>query len=1140
MNWVQSSIRRPVTVSMFVIAVMLFGWVSLGRLPLNLLPDISYPSLTVQTDYLEAAPEEVEDIVTRPIEESVSVVPGLTRVSSVSRPGQSEVTLEFAWKTNMDLAVLEVREKLDAVNLPRDVRRPVLLRFDPSNDPVMRIQVTGASSLSRLRYLAEKEIKRGLESVDGVAAIKVLGGVEEQIRIEIDEKKLGETGIPITEVTRILGQENLNQASGSLYDLDANYMVRVLNQFRGVDEMRGVVLRDQGGRRVLLSDVARVTRGGKDRETITRLNGTESVELAVYKEGDANAVTVSRGVLARLDSMKKTNVFPKDVNHEVVFNQARFIEAAIDDVLQSAWIGGLLAVIVLFLFLRQLGPTVIISLAIPVSILATFAAMYQTGISLNLMSLGGVALGVGMLVDCSIVVLESVDRHRAEGTDLREAVFRGTEEVGMAITASTLTNVAVFAPMIFVEGIAGQLFKDQAVTITYTAVAALLVALTLIPMLLAFRMKRADPSFGESTGGGESRRPWVDKLTALWRFFAYSILTIVVADVRLLFRYIGRILGFVVSPLAAQWNRAYTRLASAYPAALEWALDHKFSVGVLTLAMCGFAAMLARGLGGELIPPMTQGEFAFEIRLPEGRGVEQTSRLMKEVEERVKADSSVRLVFSSIGGSNKNQFARDLREQHVAQLHAVMKDKGDKIGEEAAIDRIRSILREHPDVTYSFYRPALFSFKTPVEVEIYAEQMSEMRKAADLVVKRLERIPGLSDIITSARLGSPEIQVKFDRDKLNRLGLDEMQVASVLRNKIRGDVASRYREEEKQIEILVRVGEADRNAVDDIRNLMIQRAASGQAAVVSDPRDEVRTQSTDPLAPDSRTSALDSRQQQTAQGGQAGSSATQQQAQTRSVPIRLGSVASVITQRGPSEVRRIRGQRAAVVSANLTGRDLTTVTQEIRAELQKVREELPAYTTVALGGQNEEMESSFRSLKLALGLAVFLVYIVMASQFESLIHPLLILFTVPLGAVGVVYALALTGTTFNIMVFLGAIILAGIVVNNAIVLVDYANQLRDRGRTVRRALVEAGVVRLRPILMTTLTSILGLVPMALGWGEGAEVRAPMAITVIGGMVLSTALTLVIIPVLYEAVSGKPSPEPDPAALPETGLTQAGD
>lgn len=1138
MNWVQGSIRRPVTVSMFVIAVMLFGWVSLGRLPLNLLPDISYPSLTVQTDYLEAAPEEVEDIVTRPIEEAVSVVPGLTRVSSVSRPGQSEVILEFAWKTNMDLAVLEVREKLDAVNLPRDVRRPVLLRFDPSNDPVMRIQATGSTSLSKLRYIAEKEIRRGLESVDGVAAIKVLGGVEEQIRIEIDEKKLGEVGIPITDVTRVLGQENLNQASGSLYDLDANYMVRVLNQFRTVEEMRGVVLRDQGGRKVLLSDVARVTRGGKDRETITRLNGKESVELAVYKEGDANAVTVSRGVLSRINAMKNSKVFPQDVTHEVVFNQAQFIEAAINDVLQSAWIGGLLAVVVLFLFLRQAGPTVIISLAIPVSILATFAAMYQTGITLNLMSLGGVALGVGMLVDCSIVVLESVDRHRIPGADLREAVFRGTQEVGMAITASTLTNIAVFLPMIFVEGIAGQLFKDQAVTITYTAVAALLVALTLIPMLLAFRMKPADPAFVPATGAVEGHRPWVAKAVNVWRFFAYDILAVLLTDIRRLFRFIGKILGFLVMPLVNPWNRAYARLAAGYPNLLEWSLDHKFSVGVLTLAMCGLAVFLARGLGGELIPPMTQGEFAFEIRLPEGRAVEQTSQVMHRIEQRVKEDPAIKLVFSSVGGSNKNQFARDLREQHVAQLHAVMKNKSDQAGEEAAIDRVRTVLREYPDVTFSFYRPALFSFKTPVEVEVYSEQMDSMRQGAEIVARRLQRIAGLSDIVTSARMGSPEIQVKFDRDKLNRLGLDETQVASVLRNKIRGDVASRYREEDKQIEILVRAGEADRNTVEDVRNLMIQCGRAGQPVTITGPNDEGRARTTDPLAPDTRTSALDSQQQQQPQ--QAGQQQQQQQAQ-RQVPIRLGSVATVVTQRGPSEVRRIRGQRAAVVSANLTGRDLTTVTQEIRTELQRAREELPPFTTVALGGQNEEMESSFQSLKLALVLAVFLVYIVMASQFESLVHPLLILFTVPLGAVGVVYALALTGTTFNIMVFLGAIILAGIVVNNAIVLVDYANQLRDQGRPVRQALVEAGGVRLRPILMTTLISILGLVPMALGWGEGAEVRAPMAITVIGGMALSTLLTLVIIPVLYELVSGhRPVAAQQPSAAPGLGLTQAGD
>ncbi len=1109
MGWIRGAIGRPVTVSMLVIAVALFGWVSLGRLPLNLLPDISYPSLTVQTDYLDAAPEEVEDIVTRPVEESVGVVPGLTRVSSISRAGQSEVVLEFAWKTNMDLATLEVREKLDAVVLPRDVRRPVLLRFDPSNDPVMRLQITGSLSLGRLRYAAEREIKKGLESVDGVAAIKVLGGLEEQIRIEIDEKRLAETGIAITDVTRVLGQENLNQASGSLYDLDANYLVRVLNQFRNVDEIRGVVLRDQGGRKVLLGDVARVLRGAKDRETITRLNGKESVELAIYKEGDSNAVTVARSVTRKLESMKKSNTFPGGASYEVVYNQARFIEAAVDDVLSSAWMGGFLAIVVLYVFLRDLRSTITIGLSIPISIMATFALMFQTGLTLNLMSLGGVALGVGMLVDNSIVVLESVARHRSEGGSLFEAVLKGTQEVGMAVTASTLTTVAVFVPLIFVEGIAGQLFKDQALTITYSLMASLIVALTLIPMILAF---------GSAKGHAVAAEAEPERTGKIWRvlrFLTHDIAATVLGDIRAGLRAAGRAVDWILSPLLGPVNSGYDSLASWYPRFLRWSLDHKGGVALTTMAMCAASMLLVPGMGGELIPPITQGEFGFEVRLPEGRALQETDRVLRDIETRAAANPTVRLVFTSVGGSNKNQFARDLREQHVGQFFVVMKDKGDRPAEQAAIDSTRALLRQFPEIGFQFSRPTLFSFKTPIEVEIFGEHLPSLRQAADIVTRRLQNVAGLSDLTSSARLGSPEVQIRFDRDRLARIGLDEAEVANVLRNKIRGDIASRYREDDKQIEILVRTREGDRNAVQDIRGLLINRGAGGRAVSVADPNQRQQgAASSDPLADDSTLSQTS----EATRPRNAEASGRQDQQQARQAPVRLGSIAEVTTQRGPSEVRRVRGQRAAVVSANLSGRDLASVTAEIRGHLLSLRGEGPESVTMGLGGQNEEFEASFTSLKLALGLAIFLVYLVMASQFESLTHPLLILFTAPLGAVGVIFALAITRTTFNVMVFLGSIILAGIVVNNAIVLVDYTNQLRDRGYTVRAALVEAGVVRLRPILMTTLTTVLGLVPMALGWGEGAEIRSPMAVTVIGGLSVSTLLTLVIIPVLYEWVN----------------------
>ncbi len=1126
---IKFAMSRPVTVFMFFVATILFGIVSLDRLALNLLPDISYPSLTIQTDYPDAAPEEVESLITRPIEESVGVVPGLARLSSVSRSGQSEVVLEFAWKTNMDLVALDVREKLDVVNLPRDVERPVILRFDPSYDPIMRLQLYGDLSLSRLRYAAEKEIKKNLESTEGVAAIKVIGGLEEQIRIEIDEKRLAELQIPITQVTQILAQENLNQASGSLYDMDANYLVRMLNQFRSVEEIQQIIIRNQEGRKVVLGEVAKVWRGSKDREIIARLNGKESVEMAIYKEGDANTVTVAQAVSQRLDSLKKASRFPGGVDYQVVFNQAEFIKNAVDDVQSSAILGGLLAIIVLYVFLRDLRSTLTIGLSIPISIMATFALMYQTNIALNIMSLGGIALGVGTLVDNSIVVLESVQRHRTSAKTLFEAVYNGTKEVGMAVSASTLTTVVVFLPMIFVEGIAGQLFKDQALTITYSLMISMLVALTLLPMILSLQAKKpalvseneppsqtaaSNLSLPDTPGRFRRTLNLLSTTTKGTGRFLSELVVVIVTDLRRLLRLLGVLLLKPLNPILDRWERAYNRLSSAYPRRLLWALNNKAAVIGFCLFLSAVAGILCFQVGAELIPPLTQGEFAFEIRLPEGKPLQETDRLIRDIEGKVAAYPQVQTVFSSVGGSNKNQFARESHEENVGQLFVVMKNKRDKGAESSLINRIRGQLEEYPEVTFTFNRPTLFSFKTPIEVEIYTYDLGSLHSTAEKVASRMRQIAGLSDIKTSTEQGSPELHILFDRDRLARLGLEESQVANILRNKIRGDVASRYREEDKQIEILVRAHESDRNTIESIKNLVINMGVT----IPTNPRMSVAdrmaalnsSQGGRPLRRDEQ----DLREEELA--GPTRSSVPSPSV----VPIRLGSVADVVIARGPSEVRRIRSQRAAVVSANLSGRDLTSVSNEIRRELQQLRSEIPENTTIGLGGQNEELEASYKTLLLALALAVFLVYLVMACQFESLLHPLIIMFTVPLGLVGVVFTLLITQTTFNVMVFLGIIILAGIVVDNAIVLIDYANQLRQRGLSKREALVKAGEVRLRPILMTTLTTVLGLIPMALGWGEGAEVRAPMAITVMGGLSFCTLLTLLLIPVIYEMIDRK--------------------
>ncbi len=713
------AIRRPVTVSMFVVAVILFGIVSLQRLALNLLPDISYPSITIQTDYEDAAPEEIENLITRPIEEAVGVVSGLTRLSSISRPGQSEVVLEFGWDTSMDVASMDAREKLDLIDLPEDSDKPVILRFDPSHDPIMRLQLHGDLSLTRLRYLADQDIKKRLEATDGVAAVKVVGGREEQIRIEIDEKRLAELNIPITEVTNTLRQGNLNQAGGSLYDLDANYLVRMLNEFRSVEEIRAMVLRDREGRAIALEDVAEVWRGTKDRQIIARLNGNESVELAIYKEGDANTVRVSAEVHRRLEALPKDKAIPKGIEYQVVFDQANFISQSINNVLSAAIIGGVLATIILFLFLRHLRSTVIIAISIPISIMATFAVMYQTGITLNIMSLGGVALGVGMLVDNSIVVLESVHRHRLRQKNLWQAVYDGTREVGMAVTASTLTTVAVFVPLVFVEGVAGQLFRDQALTITYSLLASLAVALTVIPMVLALRFE-PETAEGEGLPGlpladGVPAAPpqepntWtraVSGIRAFVRVLFVDIVRIVLTDVRRLLRAVGNSILKVLEPaVLAPFERSFNKLTDAYPALLVRSLENKPLVLAIAVGLVGLSALGYTTLGAELIPPLTQGEFSFDIELTEGSPIEQTDRVLKDLEGRVAELPGVATVFASVGGSNKNQFARQAIEEHAGQVYIVMENRRDSVVEQQTIDKVREELARFPEIRFTFSRP---------------------------------------------------------------------------------------------------------------------------------------------------------------------------------------------------------------------------------------------------------------------------------------------------------------------------------------------------------------------------------------------------------------------------------------------------
>ena len=1072
MRLVEFSLQRRVTISMVAVAVVLFGVVAFGRLPVSLLPDLSFPSLTVETRYDGAAPAEVESLVTRPIEEGVGVVSGVQRMTSSSQPGLSQVVLEFEWGRDMDFAALDVRQKLDLLALPRDAERPVLLRFDPANEPVLRLYLTGdeTTSLTELRYVADEVLKKDLESTEGVAAIKVNGGTEEEIEVRVDQGRLALLGLSIDEIGRRLLDENVNQAGGSLYESEARYLVRAINEFEDETDVLRTVVATRDGRNVTLGDVATVSRGAKRREVITRYGAGEAVELAIYKEGDANTVSVAKAVKSRLDGTIRSEL-PAGIAIGYGADQSRFIEASIREVLSNAAIGGLIAMLVLLLFLKNLRSTAIIGLAIPISVIATFFLMYRTGTTLNVMSLGGLALGVGMLVDNAIVVLEAIFKRREAGATWADASRLGASEVGRAVAASTLTTVAVFVPVVFLQGIAAQLFRDMALTVSFSLLASLAVALTLIPMLTALAGRGDD-----RTAGGAGPAPRGGRLRRGLRFVFVSLPGYLLLAVRWTLRSLTRVVTWLARPLTAAFDGALGGLAAAYPHTLAWSLRNRALVlGCALFALAGAVWMTPR-LGFDLIPNFAQGEFSFKVELPEGTPLESTDRYLADVAAALDGDGRVESYASLVGGKGFSLTANGSEGENVARLQVRLAPGSGPQAEAAVQEKLRDAFAraaadKGPGARFELERPTVFTFRTPIEVELYGDRLDDLHAAATTVVARLERVPGLVDVRSSAELGNPELQVRFQREPLARVGLDLAQVAAVVRNKVQGDVATRLTEGDREIDVVVRSLPSGEASLADVGDLIV--------------------------------------------------------GQREGRPIFLSSVADVKLTEGPTEIRRLGQNRAAIVSASLSGRDMGSAAAAVREALAELP--LPATVTAELSGQEEERARSLASLVFAMGLAVFLVYLVMASQFESFLHPFVVIFSLPLGAIGVVGALALTGRSIDIVAMIGAVMLAGIVVNNAIVLIDAVNQRRRDGAPRFDALVAAGADRLRPILMTSATTVLGLLPMALGLGEGAELRSPLAITVIGGLACATPLTLLVIPVVYSLLDRSAEPLPAAAA-----------
>ncbi len=1190
---------RPVAVVMVFLAAVVFGYFSLGRLPVTLMPEMSYPTLTVRTEYPGAAPEEVENDISRPIEEQLGVVSGLAEISSISRAGVSDVVLEFMWGTSMVEAIQNTLEKLDMVYLPQEAEKPLLLHYDPSLDPVMELSLSLAGKAGgdvlqreadarRLRRIAELQVKRAVEPITGVAAARVRGGLEEEIHVLVDADKLDRANLSIDQVLGRLQAENINSAGGRIREGSAEYMIRTINEYQNLEEVANTVVFRRDGREIRLKDLGQVVYGQRDREMLTRTDGGESVQIDIYKEADSNMVQVGERVKTAVGNVKgsaKTTIAGRLYKEEgvilqVVADRSVFIDNSIQEVKSTALMGGLLAVVVLLLFLRDIRTTTIVAVSIPISIFVTFAPLNMLGVSLNIMSLGGLAMGIGMLVDSSIVVLESIYRCREEGDGMRDAAIRGTAEVRGAVIASTLTSVCVFFPMVFVEGMAGQVFSDLGLTVVTSLLASLVVAVWFIPMLASrggFRLKEASgwmvhPLAGWSGrlspgsmvlrvllpmlvllgvmvfvvygvsraslwGGppGQAREqmslvraagivsgwwlwvclvPFVVALGKVrfgsadfrgeslaevwggWRLlqeaknsgrgvtraggFLYALVRLpvlmllelaglsVVWVIRLfavgvlglskVFGFMGR---FVPSRRSGDSGRSS---GGWYRGVLGWALRHPGWMFVLAAGCFALTYSVGRSLESELLPEVHQSEFTFEAALPVGTPLDETVAVFEGLERAVlarKEELHIETLLVMYGFDTTNMKRSDEGEHSAKFKVLLVQTEEPRATEEHAVREIRRLFDSVPDVETRVTRPVLFSSKKPVVVQINGEDLDELKSYSDEAVGLLSGSPELADVEPTLRSGAPEVQISYDRQQMIRHGLNINQVANRVRDLVKGAEATRLNRRDRRVPIVVRLSEADREQVLDVGKLTVNPGGT--------------------------------------------------------TPIPLNAIAELNVGEGPSEIRRIDGKRVALVEANIGGGSLGAAVAEVEGVLRSGID-WPVYMDFVITGQNQEWERSRGSLYLALALSLFLVYVIMASQFESFIQPLIIMFSIPLAFVGTVVGLKLWGMNLSVVVFLGMIMLAGIVVNNAIVLVDYTNTLRGRGMGLQEAIVEAGCVRLRPILMTTATTVLGLAPMALGLGDGAEIRTPMAVAVICGLVTSTVLTLLMIPTVYYLVA----------------------
>ncbi len=1040
MRITELSLRRPITTIMIFMGMVLLGIISWIKLPQELFPSISYPEITVVTSYKNAAPEEIENLVTKQIEEAVGTVNNVKRIKSISREGLSLVIIDFNWNTNMDFAALAVREKIDLIKekLPREAEEPIVMKYNPFDLPVMNLAVTGNVPPVELREIARKYIKDAIEKIDGVASATITGGDEKEILVEIDQGRLRASDISIVTIVNTLKKANIDYPAGTVKESVYEYLIRTMGKFKTLKDIEETPAaielppeektpeekkKDVGKQRrlIYLKDIATIRETLKERTSISRYNGKDSVSLAIRKQSGANTTAVAHRIRQEIKKLLAEKI-PKGINIQVTYDQSEFITDALTNLRNSAIQGGILAFFVLFIFLRNIRPAITIIISIPISLMATFFLMYCLKINVNIMSLGGLTLAVGMLVDNSIVVIENIFRRRREISDPIKACAEGTNEVFAPVMGSTLTTVSVFLPFAFVVGIAGQIFKQLSLTIVSALLLSVLVAIILVPVILSLKSQQKTPYLPSSF----SER-FTDRFT-LW---------------------------------------------------LRKLIPYRYLIILVVLGLFGISLYyLIHFHHKRFLPEFDQRQFIIKVELRPGTRLKETDKLVRVLENMLFQVPEVKEVTVNIGSSteHKEEQATSVKAlgSHQAQIMVNLYKRKEKKGIGRSTKDVIALLKEKTEADPRFKQAQLefiaqetslgrsVGGTAPVAIEVRGPQLSTIAEMSSFLKEELEKIPGLYGIKTSLTPPTPETKINVLKDKASFYGLSVSDIAITAQVALKGYTATKFKVkgEDKDIDITVRLRQQDRANVNNLKHLLI--------------RSPMR------------------------------------------MMVPLSEVAYIVTGTGPTEIQRIDQQRTVIVSANILHRAFDEVIADVKKAIDNLQSAFPESReyTIELAGEHEEMQESFKSLAFALALAILLVYMIMAAEFESLWQPFIIMFTVPLSIIGVALILLVTRTPLSVVAYLGIIMLGGIVVNNGIVLVDFIGGLRKEGYSLREAAIRAAAVRLRPILMTSLTTILGMLPLAMGLGEGAELRTPLARTVIGGLLTSTFLTLVVIPFTY--------------------------